>query len=113
MAFTKVDHVSMLIDDLAVGRHVFCDGWGLAIDEHRSPWPQGRPGTFDGVTSIEIRIGEMYLEISKPNDTTSPAAQFVAEHRAGMYQIALTSDDVAADIEALQARGIRLAGAPD
>ncbi len=110
MAFTKVDHVAMLADDIAVGKHVFCDGWGLAIDEHRSPWPQGRPGTFDGVTSIEIPIGEMYLEISKPNDTTSPAARFVAEHRAGMYHIALASNDLPADVRLLQDRGIQVEG---
>lgn len=109
MAFTKVDHVAMLIDDLETARHVFCDGWGLAIDELRSPWPQGRPGTFDGVTSIEIPIGELFLEISRPNDTTSDAARFVAERRAGMYHIALASNDLAADVAALQARGARLA----
>ncbi len=109
VAFTKVDHVGMLVDALEVGHHVFCEGWGLAVDEHRSPWPQGRPGTFEGVTSIEIPIGEMYLEISKPNDPTSAAARFVAEHRAGMYHIALASNDLAADVQMLQDRGARLA----
>lgn len=109
MAFTKVDHVAMLIDDLEVARHVFCDGWGLAIDEHRSPWPGGRPGAYDGVTSIEIPIGEMYLEISAPNDTTSPAARFVADRRAGMYHVALASNDLPADVRMLQERGISLA----
>ncbi len=113
MAFTRVEHVAILVDDLEVGRHIFCDGWGLAIDEHRSPWPEGRPGTFDGVTSIEIPIGEMFLEISKPNDTESGAARFVAERGAGMYHIALASDDVAGDLEALQARGIKTAGPAD
>lgn len=110
MAFTKVDHVAMLVDDLEVGRHVFCDGWGLAIDQHRSPWPEGRPGTYDGVTSIEVPMGEMFLEISRPNDTTSEAAQFVAQHRAGMYHIAIASDDVNADVRMLQDRGVRLMG---
>ncbi|MBX7112040.1 MAG: VOC family protein [Dehalococcoidia bacterium] len=110
MAFTKVDHVAMLVDDLEVGRHVFCDGFGLAIDQHRSPWPEGRPGTYDGVTSIEIPMGEMFLEISRPNDTTSEAAQFVAQHRAGMYHIAIASDDVRGDVRRLQDRGLKLMG---
>jgi len=113
MAFTKVDHVGMLTADLANARHVFCEGWGLAIDEHRSPWPQGRPGTFDGVTSIEIPIGEMYLEISKPNDTASDAAKFVAERGAGMYHIAVTSTDLENDVRGLQERGLRVLGGPD
>ncbi|MEZ4552438.1 MAG: VOC family protein [Dehalococcoidia bacterium] len=110
MAFTKVDHVAMLVDDLEVGRHVFCDGWGLAIDQHRSPWPEGRAGTYDGVTSIEIPMGEMFLEISRPNDSTSEAAQFVAQHRAGMYHIAIASDDIRGDVRRLQDHGLRLAG---
>ncbi|MBM4414748.1 MAG: hypothetical protein FJ035_00420 [Chloroflexi bacterium] len=109
MAFTKVDHVAMLTDDLENARHVFCDGWGLAVDELRSPWPQGRPGTFEDVTSIEIPIGEMFLEISRPNDTTSDAARFVAERRAGMYHIAIASNDLEADVVRLQSRGARLA----
>lgn len=110
MAFTKVDHVGILVGDLEIGRHVFCDGWGLAVDEARSPWPDGRPGSFDGVTSIEIPIGEMYLEISAPNEAVSPAARFVAERRAGVYYIALASNDLLADVRMLEARGVRLVG---
>lgn len=110
MAFTKVDHVGILVDDLEVGRHVFCDGMGLAVNEHRSPWPQGRPGTLAGTTSIEIPMGEVYMEISRPDDPASPAGQFVAERRAGMYYIALASNDVSSDVRALQERGVRLEG---
>ncbi|HLF08557.1 MAG TPA: VOC family protein [Dehalococcoidia bacterium] len=110
MAFTKIDHVGLLVDDLEVGRHVFCEGWGLAVDEHRSPWPQGRQGTFDGVTSIEIPIGEMYLEISKPNDSASPAAQFVSERRSGMYYMSFASDDIVRDVRMLKENGITVHG---
>jgi catechol 2,3-dioxygenase-like lactoylglutathione lyase family enzyme len=106
MAFTKVNHVGILVDDLEIGRHVFCDGMGLAVDEHRSPWPQGRPGTLDGTTSIEIPMGEMYLEISRPDDPASPAAQFVAERRAGMYYIAVASNDLPGDVRMLRERGV-------
>ena len=110
MAYTKVDHVGILVDDLEVGRHVFCDGMGLAVNEHRSPWPQGRTGTLDGTTSIEIPMGEMYIEISRPDDPASPAARFVAERRAGMYYIALASNDLPGDIWALQERGVTVEG---
>lgn len=110
MAFTKVDHVGILVQDLGVGRHVFCEGWGLAVDEHRSPWPQGRPGTFDGVTSIEIPIGEMFLELSVPSDSASPAAQFVAERRAGMYYVSFASDDIENDVKMLTSHGVKIEG---
>ena len=110
MAFTKVHHIGILVDELEVGRHVFCDGWGLAVNEHHSPWPDGRPGTIDGTTSIEIPIGEMYLEISAPDGDTGPAAEFVADRRAGMYWIALASSDLAADVAMLQANGVATEG---
>ena len=105
MGFTRIDHVGILVDDLEVGRHVYCDGWGLDVDEHRSPWPNGRPGTFDDVTSIEIPIGEMYIEISKPNDSDSPAGQFVA-NRPGMYYVSLASDNFDDDVNVLEAKGM-------
>ena len=110
MAFTKVHHIGILVDELETGRHVFCDGWGLAVNEHHSPWPEGRPGTIEGTTSIEIPIGEMYLEISKPDGDTGPAAEFVADRRAGMYWIALASSDLAGDVAMLQANGVATEG---
>ena len=113
MAFTKVHHVGILVEALEVGRHVFCDGWGLAVNEHRSPWPDGRPGTIEGTTSIEIPIGEMHLEISAPDGETGPAAEFVADRRAGMYWIALASDDLGGDLAMLAANGVRAEGAAD
>ena len=113
MAFTKVHHVGILAGDLETGRRVFCDGWGLAVNEHRSPWPQGRPGTIGGTTAIEIPIGEMYLEIARPDGETGPAAEFVAARRAGMYWVAIASDDLAADVRALGERGVGAEGAWD
>ena len=113
MAFTRVHHVGILVEALEVGRHVFCDGWGLAVNEHRSPWPTGRPGTIDGTTSIEIPIGEMHLEISAPTGDDGPAAEFVAERRAGMYWIALASSDLDGDLAMLAANGVGAEGAAD
>lgn len=110
MAITKIDHVGILVNDFEVGRHAFGDGWGLAVNEHRSPLPDGRPGTFDNVTSIEMPIGEMYIEFSKPNDPSSPAGQFVEQRRSGMYYISLASDNIAADVAALQEKGIKTDG---
>ena len=37
MTFTRVHHVGMITADLEAARHVFCDGFGLAVDEHRTP----------------------------------------------------------------------------
>lgn len=109
MAFTKIDHVGILVDDLEAGARVYTEGWGLAVNEHRSPLPQGRPGTFDNVTSVEIPIGEMYIELSKPNDPSTPAG-VAAARRSGMYYLSFASDNIAGDVAALQAKGVKIEG---
>ena len=110
MVLTRVHHVGIIAADLTKAWSVFCDGFGLAVDEHRTPWPQGRPGDYDDVTTIEIPLGEMYLEISKPNTTTSDAARFLADRNdiGGIYYVALASDDIATDVRRLTAKGVKL-----
>ena len=81
MSFTRVHHVGLVSDDLDQARHVLCDGFGLTVDEHRTPWPEGRRRDSDGATIIEVPIGEMYYEVAKPNDNQSEAARFLAAAR--------------------------------
>ncbi len=109
MAFTRIHHVGMITPDLEVAQKAFCEGFGLAVDERRSPLPGGRPGSFDNVTTIEMPIGEMYLEISRPNDDTGEAAQFLAQRSAGgMHHLCLASDDLANDVARLQQNGLAI-----
>lgn len=109
MSFTRIHHVGLVTGDLEHAKQVLCEGFGLSLDEHRTPWPQGRPG-YDGTTVLEFPIGEMYYEVAKPNDTESGAAQFMASSngRGGMYYFSFASDDIAADVQGLISRGIKL-----
>lgn len=113
MAFTRIHHVGILVGDLEVGRRVFGDGFGLAVDEPRTPWPEGRVGDFDEVRSIEIPIGEMHLEISTPTDQASPAGRFLAERRGGIYYLSLASDNIQADVSMVTAKGVKVEGTWD
>ena len=109
MTFTRIHHVGMIAPDLEDAAKVFCDGFGLAVDRSRSPLPGGRPGSFDNVTTIEIPVAEMYLELSKPNSDTGEAAGFLAERAAGgIHHLCLASNDIAADVALLQERGVAL-----
>ena len=112
MTFTRVHHVGMVTGDLEQARHVFSDGFGLSVDEHRTPWPTGRPGDYDGVTTVEFPIGEMYYEVSTPGDSETGAAEFLSSTngRGGIYYVSIASDDIAEDIRRLTQRGVRLAG---
>lgn len=111
MAIIKVHHVGLVNGDLEHARHVLVNGFGLAVDEHRTPLPDGRPG-YDGTTVLEFPIGEMYYEVAKPNDPDSEPARFLASTngRGGMYYLALASNDIASDIEGILRRGGKLQG---
>ena len=87
MAFTRVHHVGLVTGDMENARHILVDGFGLSVDEHRTPWPQGKPG-YDGTTIVEFPVGELYYEMAKPNDTESEPAQL---HRVGAGQSKLVT----------------------
>ncbi len=57
MAFTRIHHVGMVTSDLEVARNLFCNGFGLSVDEHRTPWPGDE--NSGPVTSVEFPIGEI------------------------------------------------------
>ncbi|MBI2888187.1 MAG: VOC family protein [Chloroflexi bacterium] len=109
MSFTRVHHVGLVTGDLDQARHVFCDGFGLAVDEHRTPLP-GR--TKGGDTVLEFPVGEMYYEVSKPSNETSPAGRFMAESggRGGMHYVAIASANIAEDVRRLTSHGVKLEG---
>ncbi|MBI2855514.1 MAG: VOC family protein [Chloroflexi bacterium] len=111
MSITRVHHVGLVNGDLEHSRHILVDGFGLSLDEHRTPLPQGRPG-YDGTTILEFPIGELYYEVAKPNDFDSEPAQYLASTngRGGIYYISLATNDIAGDIQGILSRGGKLKG---
>jgi len=109
MTLTRVHHVGLVTDDLERARQVLCEGFGLAIDAHRTPWPDGRRRASDRATVLEVPIGEMYYEVAKPSDDQSDAARFLAatNGRGGIHYIALASDDPTTDLDRLAQHGVR------
>ena len=110
MAFTKIHHVGLVNGDLDHARHILESGFGLSLDEHRTPSP-GIPG-YDGTTVLQFPIGEMYYEVAKPGDSASEPAQYLeaTNGRGGMYYLSIASNDIAADVQGLQSRGVRIKG---
>ncbi len=110
MAFTRIHHVGMVTSDLDVARNLFCNGFGLSVDEHRTPWPDEGGAGSGSVTRVEFPIGEMYYEVTRPNDSNSSAAQFLSDTngRGGIHYISIASSDLQADVQTLLGRGLRL-----
>ena len=108
MAFTRIHHVGMVTSDLDVARNLFCNGFGLSVDEHRTPWPGDE--NSGPVTSVEFPIGEMFYKVSRPNNSSSSEARFLNDTngRGGIHYISIASDDIQADLETLLGRGLRL-----
>jgi len=109
MAFTKIHHVGMMVRDLEEARRLFCDAFGLAVDERRSPLPEGRHVAFDNVNILDIPFGETEIEVNRPNDPDSGSARFLAG-RGGvgaLHHVCLYSDDIAQDVPRLRENGLQ------
>ncbi len=115
MAFTRIHHVGIVTPDLDVAKQVLVEGFGLGLNEHRTPWPDGGPGSLENVTTLEFPIGEMYYEVSKPKSDSGEAAAYLESSggRGGMYYISIASNDIAADVRGLTARGAKVQGSWD
>jgi len=113
MSFTRIHHITLVTGDLDYARHVLCDGFGLAVDEHRTPLPDGRRA--DGATVLEVPIGEMYYEVVRPDDAQSEAARFLTatNGRGGIRSIAIASDDLESDLARLAQHGVRVRARPE
>src|SRR3990172_9420012 len=112
MAFTRIHHVGLAVPDLEEAKHVLVDGFGLAIDEHRTPWPGGLKNTQEGTAQIQVPIGETYYEISAPLNAESTPAKFLEANggRPGMWHISIASNDIRKDVEGLVSRGAKVRG---
>ncbi|MBI4312682.1 MAG: VOC family protein [Chloroflexi bacterium] len=109
MAFTRIHHVGIITPSLEEAQKVYCGGFGLAVDRRRSPLPNGRTGSFDSVSTIEVPVAELYLELSKPNDPNTEAGKFLAERPGGgMHHLCLASDDIVNDVRRLQQKGVKI-----
>jgi catechol 2,3-dioxygenase-like lactoylglutathione lyase family enzyme len=111
MSITRVHHVGLINADLEHARHILVDGFGLSVDEHRTPLPQGRPG-YNKTTILEFPIGDMYYEVAMPNGLENEPTEYLASTngRGGIYYLSLATNDIAGDIHGILSRGGKLNG---
>ena len=114
MALTRIHHVSQIVPDFDQTQQVYAAGMGLAVDLHRSPMPDGRPGDLRGTRALEFPIGEMFIEASRPTGEDSLAQEFLAERNGvgGMHHVAFSSTDLQGDVADLERRGLRFLSRP-
>jgi methylmalonyl-CoA epimerase len=96
-----LDHVGIAVADLRDSLKFFQDALGLDI-EAPEPIPSQR------VRATFARAGEGFIELLEPTADDSPIAKFVARRGPGLHHVAFVVEDIAAALDELKARGVRL-----
>jgi methylmalonyl-CoA epimerase len=96
-----LDHVGIAVADMTEALKFYRDALGLAVDAPEDVASQRVRAHF-------IPAGEAALELLEATAADSPIAKYIAKRGAGLHHITLGVDDLAAALERLKARGVRL-----
>jgi methylmalonyl-CoA/ethylmalonyl-CoA epimerase len=102
MALERIDHVGYAVTDLEEAITYHRDLYDLAV-VHRERVER------DGVAEALLRIGESYIQLLEPLSATSPVARFIERNGGpGVHHVGYGVRDVAATLDELRQKGIRL-----
>jgi methylmalonyl-CoA epimerase len=96
-----LDHIGIAVSDLGAALAFYRDALGLEIDAPEEVASQRVRAHF-------IPAGDAALELLEATAEDSPIAKYVAKRGPGLHHITLRVDDIAAALEQLKARGVRL-----
>jgi methylmalonyl-CoA/ethylmalonyl-CoA epimerase len=96
-----LDHIGIAVQDLDKALAFYRDALGLEVEEPEEVASQRVRAHF-------IPAGETALELLEATAGDSPIAKYVAARGPGLHHITLGVDDLAAALERLKARGVRL-----
>ena len=96
-----LDHVGIAVADIAEALTFYRDALGLAVDAPEAVASQRVRAHF-------IPAGGAALELLEATAGDSPIAKYLAKRGAGLHHITLGVGDLAAALERLKARGVRL-----
>ena len=111
-ALSHFYHVGFVAPSLEEGRHLFCDIYGLKVNEARSPLPEGRFSPSDNIRALHISIGESEIEVIVPQDPASGTSRFLASHGPGIHHVCFYSEDFDHDMQRLRDAGLQEIGTP-
>jgi len=98
---TKINHVAIVVADIEQALSFWRDALGLELDHVEDVPSQKAQVAF-------MPVGEGEVELVRPTDSASGAGKFLAERGGGMHHLCLEVDDLAAKLEELKAKGVRL-----
>ena len=98
---TRVNHVAIVVADIEQALGFWRDGLGLALD-HIEEVPSQK------ATVAFLPVGDSEVELVRPSSEDSGAGKFLAERGGGMHHLCFEVDDIAAKLEELRVKGVRL-----
>ena len=97
----KIDHLGIAVRSLADSLGFYRDALGLEM--------HGTEVVADqGVTVAMLPVGESRIELLEPVSEDSTVARFIAKRGEGLHHICYEVQDLAAKLEELSARGVRV-----
>ncbi len=104
--FKGVDHVVIAVKDLEDGIQKYRAIYGVEATDRGEP-----PGA--GFKNAYFRFGgDSYVELVSPTNDEGPVGRRVAASGEGVYLLAMAVDDLAATLDDLRSKGVRLIGDP-
>jgi len=97
----KINHIALVVDDMDKALAFWRDGLGIPLQEVEEVPEQEARVAF-------LPIGESHIELVKPTTDTSGLAKYLAKRGPGMHHICVQVPDIAAALERLKARQLRL-----
>lgn len=101
MMFTHVDHLGFAVNSIEEATSFYRDSFGVAEwDLIEMPERHMRVAT--------AWVGETFLELIAPTSADAAFAKYLAERGPGMHHVAYRVADIAATLDELRAKGVRL-----
>ncbi len=98
---TEIDHVGIAVDDLDAAVERYRRAFGVE-PAHRERV------TSQGVEEVLFAVGTSFIQLLGALGPDTPVGRFLARHGPGVHHVAYRVEDVAAALEQLRARGVRL-----
>ena len=96
-----LDHIGIAVADLDKALAFYRDALGLDVEPPEEVSSQRVRAHF-------VPVGEAAIELLEPTSPDSAIAKFIERRGPGVHHLTLRVDDIAAALERLKAKGVRL-----
>jgi methylmalonyl-CoA/ethylmalonyl-CoA epimerase len=96
----KIDHLGIAVSNIKAARG-FYEALGLSVEYEETV-------EHEQVHTAMIPLGESRIELLEPTSEDSAVGRFLKKRGEGLHHVALHVDDIAATLEALKSKSVRL-----